>query len=117
MVVATVGVILRLPLSICLQRSSCSQLYCCCTGRQVGWRGVGGGAAPNPTCMLVRLQWVPFYKERSMMHTTLGSLLVVLLLRTAHYNLAKLRDVYLHTNTLAALANLAPHMSGGGTPA
>lgn len=47
------------------------------------------------------------------MRTTLGSLLVVLLLRTAHYNLAKLRDVYLHTNTLAALANLAPHMSGG----
>jgi len=38
-----------------------------------------------------------------------GSLLVVLLLRTAHYNLAKLRDVYLHTNTLAALANLAPY--------
>jgi hypothetical protein len=35
--------------------------------------------------------------------------------RTAHYNLAKLRDVYLHTNTLAALANLAPHMSGGLT--
>lgn len=34
--------------------------------------------------------------------------------RTAHYNLAKLRDVYLHTNTLAALANLAPHMSGEG---
>ena len=41
-----------------------------------------------------------------------GSLLVVLLLRTAHYNLAKLRDVYLHTNTLAALANLAPHAQG-----
>jgi hypothetical protein len=36
---------------------------------------------------------------------------VVLLLRTAHYNLSKLKDVYLHTNTLAALANLAPHMS------
>lgn len=40
-----------------------------------------------------------------------GSLLVVLLLRTAHHNLSKLKDVYLHTNTLAALANLAPHMS------
>eukprot|EP00887_Chlorella_sp_A99_P007913 scaffold12.g7913.t1 len=63
---------------------------------------------------------VPFYRERSVMRTTLGSLLVVLLLRTAHYNLAKarryhacsthLKDVYLHTNTLAALANLAPHM-------
>ena len=42
-------------------------------------------------------------------HLSAGSLLVVLLLRTAHYNLAKLRDVYLHTNTLAALANLAPY--------
>ena len=37
---------------------------------------------------------------------------MVMLLRTAHYNLAKLRDVYLHTNTLAALANLAPHARG-----
>jgi dymeclin len=35
----------------------------------------------------------------------------VVLLKTAHYNLAKLKDVYLHTNTLAALANLAPHVS------
>ena len=38
--------------------------------------------------------------------------MVVLLLRTAHYNLSRLKDVYLHTNTLASLANLAPHMSG-----
>ena len=35
----------------------------------------------------------------------------MVLLRTAHYNLSKLKDVYLHTNTLAALANLAPYMS------
>ena len=41
-----------------------------------------------------------------------GSLLVVLLLRTAHYNMSKLKDVYMHQNTLAALANVAPHMSG-----
>ena len=43
--------------------------------------------------------------------SAVGSLLVVLLLRTAHYNLSKLKDVYLHTNTLAALANLAPHIN------
>ena len=43
---------------------------------------------------------------------TAGSLLVVLLLRTAHYNMSKLKDVYMHQNTLAALANVAPHMSG-----
>ena len=41
-----------------------------------------------------------------------GSLLVVVLLRTAHYNMSKLRDVYMHQNTLAALANVAPHLSG-----
>lgn len=41
--------------------------------------------------------------------TTLGSLLVVLLIRTIKYNLSKLRDVYLLTNCLAALANMAPH--------
>lgn len=64
----------------------------------------------------ISLPSVPFYRERST-RSTLGSLLVVLLLRTAHYNLAKLRDVYLHTNTLAALANLAPHMSGMSTHA
>jgi hypothetical protein len=37
---------------------------------------------------------------------------VVLLLRTAYYNMSKLKDVYMHQNTLAALANVAPHMSG-----
>ncbi|CAL5220036.1 g1983 [Coccomyxa viridis] len=57
----------------------------------------------------VQLSSVPWYRERLLNKTLLGSLLVVLLLRTAHYNLAKLRDVYLHTNTLAALANLAPY--------
>ena len=59
----------------------------------------------------IRLRSVSFYKDRHVMDTTLGSLLVVLLLRTAHYNLASLRDVYLHTNTLATLANLAPSMT------
>jgi hypothetical protein len=33
--------------------------------------------------------------------------LVVLLIRTVKYNLSKLRDVYLHTNCLASLANMA----------
>jgi dymeclin len=55
---------------------------------------------------------VPWYKERLLHNVSLGSLLVTLLLRTAQYNLNKLQDVYLQTNTLAALANLAPHMSG-----
>ncbi|KAA6428940.1 MAG: hypothetical protein FRX49_01050 [Trebouxia sp. A1-2] len=60
----------------------------------------------------VMLGSVPWYKERMLQKTSLGSLLVVLLLRTAHYNMSKLKDVYMHQNTLAALANVAPHMSG-----
>ncbi|KAL3152555.1 hypothetical protein ABBQ32_001582 [Trebouxia sp. C0010 RCD-2024] len=60
----------------------------------------------------VTLTSVAWYKERLLQRTTLGSLLVVVLLRTAHTNMSKLKDVYMHQNTLAALANLAPHMSG-----
>jgi hypothetical protein len=36
--------------------------------------------------------------------------MVVILIRTIKYNLSKLRDVYLHTNCLAILANMAPHV-------
>eukprot|EP00250_Pteridium_aquilinum_P013996 c21711_g1_i1 orf=215-2221(+) len=55
------------------------------------------------------LQGVPWFKERILTQTTLGSLTVVILIRTVKYNLAALRDVYLHTNCLATLSNMAPH--------
>ncbi|PON79978.1 Dymeclin [Parasponia andersonii] len=53
---------------------------------------------------------VPWYKERLLHQTSLGSLLVIILIRTVQYNLSKLRDVYLHTTCLATLANMAPHV-------
>ena len=34
---------------------------------------------------------VPWYKERLLQRVSLGSLLMIVLLRTAHYNLAKLK--------------------------
>lgn len=55
---------------------------------------------------------VPWYTERTLQNVTVGSLLFAVLLRTAHKNFVGLRDVYLHSNTLAALANLAPHAVG-----
>lgn len=55
------------------------------------------------------LPGVPWYKERLLPRISLGSLMVVMLIRTVKYNLSKLRDVYLHTNCLATLANMAPH--------
>lgn len=53
---------------------------------------------------------VPWYQERLLHQTSLGSLMVIVLIRTVKYNLSKLRDVYLHTNCLAILANMAPHV-------
>lgn len=54
--------------------------------------------------MVTGLDW---YKERSLGQTSLGSLLMIILLRTAHRNFACMQDVYLHTNTIAAFTNFA----------
>ncbi|KAH1227042.1 Dymeclin [Glycine max] len=56
------------------------------------------------------LPTVPWYKERLLHQSSLGSLMVIILIRTIQYNLSKLRDVYLHTTCLATLANMAPHV-------
>ncbi|CAI8604607.1 unnamed protein product [Vicia faba] len=56
------------------------------------------------------LTGVPWYKERLLHQTSLGSLMVIILIRTVQYNMSKLRDVYLHTTCLATLANMAPHI-------
>ncbi|XP_061337105.1 uncharacterized protein LOC133284132 isoform X2 [Gastrolobium bilobum] len=53
---------------------------------------------------------VPWYKERLLHQASLGSLVIIILIRTVQYNLSKLRDVYLHTTCLATLANMAPHV-------
>ncbi|CAD7696443.1 unnamed protein product [Ostreobium quekettii] len=58
-----------------------------------------------------------WYRDRAMGKTTLGSLLIVVLLRTASHNLAKTRDPYLHTNTVAALSNLATSVTALSTHA
>ncbi|XWS53918.1 hypothetical protein CRYUN_Cryun10bG0041700 [Craigia yunnanensis] len=56
------------------------------------------------------LPGVPWYKEHLLHQTSLGSLMVIILIRTVQYNLSKLRDVYLHTTCLATLANMASHV-------
>ncbi|XP_042065374.1 dymeclin-like isoform X1 [Salvia splendens] len=64
----------------------------------------------NASIHRLMLPNVPWYKERILNQSSLGSLMVVILIRTVKYNLSKLRDVYLHTNCLATLANMAPHV-------
>lgn len=52
---------------------------------------------------------VPWYRDAYLPRTTLGGLLVLVLLRVLARNLRYARDAFLHTGCVATLANLAPH--------
>ncbi|EFJ31142.1 hypothetical protein SELMODRAFT_87955 [Selaginella moellendorffii] len=67
-------------------------------------------ASIHKLALLQILPGVSWYKERLLPGISLGSLMVVILIRTVKFNLSKLRDLFLHTNCLAILANMAPHM-------
>lgn len=54
--------------------------------------------------MLKNITW---YTERSISEISLGGLLILVVIRTIQYNMLKMRDKYLHTNCLAALANMS----------
>jgi hypothetical protein len=47
------------------------------------------------------------YTERPINEMNLGGLLIAIVLRTIQFNMARMRDKYLHTNCLAALANMS----------
>lgn len=55
----------------------------------------------------VVLKNVSWYTERSLTEISLGSLLILVVIRTIQYNMTRTRDKYLHTNCLAALANMS----------
>lgn len=57
--------------------------------------------------MFQKLKSVPWYTERVLSDLSLGGLLVLVVIRTIQYNMLKMRDKYLHTNCLAALANMS----------
>ena len=50
---------------------------------------------------------VTWYTERAVSQLSLGGLLILVVIRTIQYNMLKMRDKYLHTNCLAALANMS----------
>ncbi|KAJ9586283.1 hypothetical protein L9F63_020077, partial [Diploptera punctata] len=61
----------------------------------------------NKTVHETMLKGVTWYTERSISEISLGGLLVLVVIRTIQYNMLKMRDKYLHTNCLAALANMS----------
>ncbi|XP_050315698.1 dymeclin [Anthonomus grandis grandis] len=54
-----------------------------------------------------KLRNITWYTERQLTEITLGGLLILVIIRTIQYNMLKMRDKYLHTNCLAALANMS----------
>ena len=50
------------------------------------------------------MEW---YTERALSDVSLGGILILVVIRTIQYNMLKMRDKYLHTNCLAALANMS----------
>ena len=59
-----------------------------------------------------RSQQVAWYTERAGTQLSLGGLLILVVIRTIQYNMLKMRDKYLHTNCLAALANMSAQFKG-----
>ncbi|XP_015606666.1 dymeclin-like [Cephus cinctus] len=58
------------------------------------------------------LKGVSWYTERCISEISLGGLLILVVIRTIQYNMLKMRDKYLHTNCLAALANMSSQFRG-----
>ncbi|KAJ8925444.1 hypothetical protein NQ315_009277 [Exocentrus adspersus] len=54
-----------------------------------------------------KLKNITWYTERTLTEISLGGLLILVVIRTVQYNMLKMRDKYLHTNCLAALANMS----------
>ncbi|XP_063698299.1 dymeclin [Culicoides brevitarsis] len=55
----------------------------------------------------LQLKNVAWYTEKYLSEISLGGLLILVVIRTIQYNMLKTRDKYLHTNCLAALANMS----------
>ncbi|XP_037069422.1 dymeclin-like [Pollicipes pollicipes] len=61
----------------------------------------------NRSVHATMLRQVSWYTERPLAEISLGGLLILVVIRTIQYNMTKMRDKYLHTNCLAALANMS----------
>lgn len=59
----------------------------------------------------ITIQNVSWFKERTLSEITLGGLLILVVVRTIQFNMTRMRDKYLHTNCLAALANMSAHFT------
>jgi hypothetical protein len=55
---------------------------------------------------------VPWFAERAVSDISLGSLMLVMMLRTLQYNSTRAMDAFVHENCFAIISNMAPHVRG-----
>ncbi|XP_049882633.1 dymeclin [Pectinophora gossypiella] len=55
----------------------------------------------------IMLKNLPWYTERTISEVSLGGVMVLVVVRALQYNMVRVRDKYLHTNCLAAIANMS----------
>lgn len=65
----------------------------------------------NKTVHSMMLRGISWYTERTITEISLGGLIILVTTRTIQYNLLRMRDKYLHSNCLAALANMSSQFS------
>ncbi|XP_054708292.1 dymeclin-like [Uloborus diversus] len=58
----------------------------------------------------IKIKNISWYTERILSEITLGSLIILVLIRIIQYNMTRMHDKYLHTNCLAALANMSAYL-------
>jgi len=61
----------------------------------------------NKTIHNIPIRKLNWYTERSLSEISLGGLLILVVIRIIQFNMTRMRDKYLHTNCLAALANMS----------
>ncbi|OTF71888.1 dymeclin-like protein [Euroglyphus maynei] len=52
---------------------------------------------------------ITWYTERNLTEISLGGLIILIIVRTIHFNMSRSRDRFLHTNLCATLANMSNH--------
>eukprot|EP00002_Diphylleia_rotans_P011593 TRINITY_DN2287_c0_g2_i2.p1 TRINITY_DN2287_c0_g2~~TRINITY_DN2287_c0_g2_i2.p1 ORF type:complete len:477 (-),score=68.70 TRINITY_DN2287_c0_g2_i2:211-1641(-) len=66
----------------------------------------------NTTLFTTNVSSAPWITEQIVMDASIGSLMVIVLVRVVQENLRKKKDLYLHSNCLAILANMSSSFQG-----
>lgn len=59
----------------------------------------------------ITVHGVPWFKDRVLTEVSLGSFLMLIIIRSFQYNTFRVRDKFLHTNLFATMGNLSNHTS------